>query len=43
MKAFRHMYPISLAFARTVHSVQGQTCEKLVYVMGKKVFNKELL
>ena len=34
------MYPISLAFARTVHSVQGQTCEKLVYVMGKKVFNK---
>ena len=42
-KLYRKNYPLQLAYARTVHSCQGITCNKLIYLIGNKIFNKDLL
>ena len=42
MKLTRSNYPISLCFARTIHSCQGITCRKLVFIMGKTVFSRDM-
>ena len=43
LNIFRNNYPLNVCFARSVHSSQGMTTEKLVYVHGKKVQNKDLM
>ena len=36
-------YGLNLSWARTVHANQGVSCNKIVYIHGKTVHNKDLM
>ena len=42
LRVYRYNFGLNISFCRTTHACQGITCDRIIYVHGKQVRDKDL-